>query len=339
MPDWFMKQFEELAASQPFGDGRVNLGLAFDGLWLAKEVVQGVYKKARKLGIKLITTHYVKNAVLGEKRLADRGMTVWLTHAGMRSIPDVLAGYDLLRPDILLSHANGAPEKDAELLSSAGAYISCTPDTELQMGLGMSMAFQSNFKRIASFGVDCHSNNRSDMLTQMHLGLQTARAMYNQTFVAEERQPLKLNATVEDAFKIGTIQGARAINMEDQIGSLAEGKLADIVIFNGTSPGMICASEHDPIAAIVSHASIRDIETVIVNGIIRKEKGHLNPTPVDTKISANGQSDLDWDDVAAELVRSRREIQARIEKLGIEVGRKTLMQAFQIDGSKFVSEV
>jgi hypothetical protein len=41
------------------------LGVAFDGLWMEKSAVQGFYEKIRKLGVKLITTHYVQNAVLG----------------------------------------------------------------------------------------------------------------------------------------------------------------------------------------------------------------------------------------------------------------------------------
>ena len=65
IPDWFMKQLGELAAQQPFGDGRVYLGWAFDLLFLPKEMVVSMYEQVRKLGIKLITTHVVKNAIFG----------------------------------------------------------------------------------------------------------------------------------------------------------------------------------------------------------------------------------------------------------------------------------
>jgi cytosine/adenosine deaminase-related metal-dependent hydrolase len=50
------------------------------------------------------------------------------------------------------------------------------------------------------------------------------------------------------------------------LGSIEEGKLADLVIFDTSSPGMLCAAEQDPVAAIVLHSLIRDIETVMVNG-------------------------------------------------------------------------
>lgn len=61
-----MKQLEDLAATQPFGDGRVRLGVGFDGMWMPEEAVKGFYEKVRKMGVKLITTHYVRNAVMGK---------------------------------------------------------------------------------------------------------------------------------------------------------------------------------------------------------------------------------------------------------------------------------
>lgn len=65
VPDWSIKQLEELAAQQPFGDGRVYLGWGFDLFFLPKEMVVAMYGQVRKLGIKLITTHVVRNAVFG----------------------------------------------------------------------------------------------------------------------------------------------------------------------------------------------------------------------------------------------------------------------------------
>ena len=66
IPGWMTEQLGELAQKQPFGDGRVNLGWAFDLLFLPKEVVVPLYEKVRELGIKLITTHMCKNLIFGE---------------------------------------------------------------------------------------------------------------------------------------------------------------------------------------------------------------------------------------------------------------------------------
>lgn len=66
LDDWVMTTFEELAAKAPFGDGRVSLGLSFDSLFLPKEVVQGLFGKAKDLGVKTITTHVVRGPIFGQ---------------------------------------------------------------------------------------------------------------------------------------------------------------------------------------------------------------------------------------------------------------------------------
>jgi len=64
IPEWFLKQLEELATKQPYGNGRVEIGLAWDNWYLPKEVVQKLFKDARSWGIKLVTCHFVKGPTL-----------------------------------------------------------------------------------------------------------------------------------------------------------------------------------------------------------------------------------------------------------------------------------
>ena len=167
----------------------------------------------------------------------------------------------------------------------------------------------------------------------MRLGLQLTRQNDNQPYLDQGKFPAKLKRTVEEAFNLGTIMGARAANLGDQIGSLAEGKLADITIFATDSPSMTCAVDHDPLVAVVRHSSIRDIDTVIVNGVVRKYDGNLTP------IRLEGGRNLFWKNVAAELRRSRADVQARIAKLGMDVGLQTLMQMFYIDKNNIVERL
>lgn len=58
--DWAAEQLADLAANQPFGNGRVRLGVAFDAYYLPKDVVVSLFEKARGLGVKLFTSHYVR---------------------------------------------------------------------------------------------------------------------------------------------------------------------------------------------------------------------------------------------------------------------------------------
>lgn len=209
LADWVWKQLDNLAAAAPWGDGRIQLGLAFDGFFLPKEVVVALYERARKAGIKLITTHYVNN------------------YFGPGSLVDLLDSYNLLASDILFSHATNLTASDVDKLTNANASISSTPDTELQMGHGHPVCFNPGCPPISSLGIDCHSNNSGDIVTQMRLALQSERARRNERIIAEGQNFRSLDVSVQDVFRLGTIQGARAIGMAEQIGSIEVGKRAD----------------------------------------------------------------------------------------------------------------
>lgn len=56
--DWVMENFEKIAKAAPFGSGRVQMGFAFDAFMLPQDQVVSIYQKARKCGVKVITTHY-----------------------------------------------------------------------------------------------------------------------------------------------------------------------------------------------------------------------------------------------------------------------------------------
>ena len=252
-----------------------------------------------------------------------------------------LEDYGLLGPDVLLSHATNLSAADIERLNKARASISSTPDTELQMGHGDIVCFREGCFGISSLGIDCHSNNSGDMVSQMRLALQHERSSRNSKIIAEGKSTLSLNLFVQDAFALGTIKGARAIQMEDKLGSIKVGKLADLVIFDGNSPGMICATEEDPVAAIVLHSSVRDIDTVIVDGEIRKQDGNLLPTTINPSLPdvTIPQQTVGWSQVARKLVSSRENIEnARKESNAddSEFLTRKFMKLMHLDEAKFV---
>lgn len=190
------------------------------------------------------------------------------------------------------------------------------------MVLGDPVCFRPDFKPISSLGIDCHSNNSASIVSQMRLGMQSARGRHNQAIIDKGKTTTKISIKVEEAFNLGTINGARAVHMEQQLGSLAEGKLADVVIFDALSPGMCCAAEHDPVAAIVLHSSVQDIDTVIVNGEIRKQNGKLLSAKLEARVPEVGGSEVQWPEVARQLLRSRKEIQMKIEGIDFEKATK-----------------
>lgn len=67
------------------------------------------------------------------------------------------------------------------------------------------------------------------------------------------------------------------LGMEDSLGSLEEGKLADTVNFDAVSLAMLCGT-HDSISANILHAGVRGVHTVNIDAIIRKFGGILLPS-------------------------------------------------------------
>jgi hypothetical protein len=64
LEEWVMTTFEEIASKAPFGGDRVQLGFAFDSLWLPKEVLEPLFAKVKKAGVKIITMHYARSPLL-----------------------------------------------------------------------------------------------------------------------------------------------------------------------------------------------------------------------------------------------------------------------------------
>jgi len=74
------------------------------------------------------------------------------------------------------------------------------------------------------------------------------------------------------AFLLATRHGGLALGRND-LGIIAPGGQADIVVFDGNSPGMLGWS--DPVAAVILHANVGDIEHVMVGGKFQKRNRTL----------------------------------------------------------------
>ncbi|RMJ05219.1 hypothetical protein CDV36_014117 [Fusarium kuroshium] len=321
---WVMDTLESLASQAPFGNGRVTLGFAFDHWFLPNKVIQGVFNRARAAGAKLATTHAIRNPQISLADPVER-----------------IKSLGLLDSDIVLSHSNGLTPESIKAIADAGAHISSTPSAEMQMAAGYPVCLDETLpgaQKQSSIGIDCHSNQAASVAYELRLVLQASRARHNQKLIDQGKAPRHASKTVEEAFNLGTIQGARALGMQDQIGSIAEGKLADLVIFDGNSPELLCAVEQDPVAAIILHSSIGSVETVIVDGIIRKRDGKILEVDVEEQFrELAGDGYLTWSRIADELRRSRKGLLKReAENQDLDEVKKGVLQNFYVDESKLV---
>ncbi|EXL52402.1 hypothetical protein FOCG_08194 [Fusarium oxysporum f. sp. radicis-lycopersici 26381] len=142
----------------------------------------------------------------------------------------------------------------------------------------------------------------------MRLALQARRAQEN-----EEGFPLSINRKTADVLRMGTLGGAEVIRMEDLIGSITVGKKADLILvrcndIENTPVG-------DPVGSVVFHSSVKDIDTVIIDGKIKKHKGKLT---------------VDWERLREEVIRRADRIKADAATIDLTEARKHWMEIFHV---------
>lgn len=208
-----------------------------------------------------------------------------------------LAENKLLGDDLLFVHGGHLTDDEIGLLSSHGGWVSTTPDTELQMGMGYPAA-----ERVAlsgkepSLGVDIVSNVGGDMFSQMHLMLQSWRF---RDYEREGSLPLTPRYPARNILRTATLGGAIAAGIEDRAGSLIAGKSADIILIDTSAINM--APVNDAIGAVVFYANPANVDSVFVAGRAIKRGGRL--------------CDHDWPTVRQKLRASRDRIIERFERL------------------------
>jgi cytosine/adenosine deaminase-related metal-dependent hydrolase len=242
---------------------------------------------------------------------------------------------------VLISHGTNPTNDDEARIQSSGAKVSSTPDTELGVGPGEPVCFRPALKGLTSFGIDCHTANASSIALQAHLAMQFERATQHEKFLRQGKTSNHVSTTVEEAFEIATMGGAQAIGMEKEIGSREVGKEADVIVWDASSSAICCAVEENPVAAILMHSSIQDIEMEFVGGQIRKSEGQLGSVQIggDMKVEGIEQVEVQWKDVRTELLKGRVEFNKAIDGVDMSKVREGVIDGFHIDRSLLVDTV
>jgi cytosine/adenosine deaminase-related metal-dependent hydrolase len=171
-------------------------------------------------------------------------------------------------------HCNALTDDELDAIARAGAKVSCSPETEIQMGMGhpiMRRAMQRGMR--PSLSCDVISVNSGDMFAQMRLGLQFQRYMDNDPVNQRGEMPAQIELGVRDALEWATINGATAMGLEDVTGSLTPGKQADVIVVGGPRLNMVAPI--DAAGAVVLQANASNVRHVLVGGRFAKRDGEL----------------------------------------------------------------
>lgn len=186
---------------------------------------------------------------------------------------------------LVLAHmVNLDLERDIPLLASTNTTVAHNPSSNLKLASGIApvpeMLAHSEYINV-SLGTDgAPCANHYDMFQEMHLAAILHKGTHNDASLIP----------AETALEMATINGARALGLEDKIGSLEVGKKADLVVLDpygrgnmGVAPwwagddddGEEVGEGVSPVTTVVHGCTGRDVDVTVVDGRIVVMDGQL----------------------------------------------------------------
>lgn len=172
---------------------------------------------------------------------------------------------------LILAHCVKLSKEDIESLKELNVSISHCPVSNLKLGCGIANISEMVKQGInVSIGTDGQgSGSNLDLFEAMK-------------FTALLQKGIKEDATELPAYevlKMATINGAKALGLEDEIGSIEEGKCADIMILG--LDNVVTNPVNDLCSDIVYNVKGSNVETTIVNGKILMENGKIEKNEIE----------------------------------------------------------
>ncbi|MBC3908732.1 TRZ/ATZ family hydrolase [Undibacterium umbellatum] len=174
---------------------------------------------------------------------------------GMRPLQR-LHNLGLLSPRLIAAHMVHANEDEIKLLAQQGVHIAHNPASNLKLASGFAPVHaMQNAGVNVGIGTDgAASNNKLDLLGDLRMAALLAKAVSG--------NPTALNAA--NALEMATLAGAKALGMDQQIGSLVAGKFADVIAIDLSA--LETLPLFDPASQIVYAAGREQVSHVWVHG-------------------------------------------------------------------------
>ena len=234
---------------------RVSFILAPSVIWgMTWEGLKSVAKYA-KANDSVVTMHLLETLDDDQFSLAKYGMRS--TH--------VLEETGILDTRFMAVHAIQLEEEDFDLFVQYKTSISHNPVANMILGSGVSPIYKFVQRGIpVSLGTDgAASNDSQSLLEVMKSAALLQKVHYRNTALLSAR----------DVFSMATIQGAKAVGMDDQIGSIEVGKRADLLVIDFEQPNTTPC--YNPVSSLVYSGNHANIQAVFVEGALIYNDGHF----------------------------------------------------------------
>jgi 5-methylthioadenosine/S-adenosylhomocysteine deaminase len=214
-----------------------------------------------------VATHLAESE--DENEFLTTGSGSWQAFADLLVPPPgttgirALAGAGLLGPHVLAAHCVQADEEEIELLAANDVAVAHCPRSNALLGCGVAPlgALRAAGIRVCIATDSPASTPSFDMFDELRTAISAARA--------RERRPDALTAA--EALELATLGGARALALEDEIGSIAPGKRADLTVLSLAETSFV--PWEDPVTATVLGGSPDGVVATLVSGEDRYRKG------------------------------------------------------------------
>lgn len=163
----------------------------------------------------------------------------------------------ILSDRTLLAHCGWITKEEVRKIASAGAGVSHCPVSNMKLATGGYMPLPELLNEGAnvSLGTDgAASNNSLDMFESMKFA----------ALIHKHHRWDPCVATAQEILDIATIGGAKALHIDDKVGSIERGKLADLIVVDFKKPHL--TPLHDAVSHLVYATKSSDVYATIVNG-------------------------------------------------------------------------
>lgn len=233
-------------------DGLVHLGINLRGPDLGEETVfeyEMAEARQRALPVSIHTVQGGTTAV-SAPRLAERGY---------------------LGPAFLIAHFLAATEDDRRIMAETGTPLSFAVHSELRLGEAgdprAALLRMLHAGVTVSFSIDATSIAPVNLFEAMNIAWNMGIPW--QGTDTETLPPV----TIHQCLEMATINGARALGLDQVVGSITPGKRADLILVRATD--LNTAPAVDLETTIVRSATPANVDTVFIDGRILKRKGEL----------------------------------------------------------------
>lgn len=234
-----------------FNENRIRFLLGPHAVYTCSpELLMKIKETSKKLKIGL-HIHLAESEEIAEKIVKEYGA----------SETELLEKIGFLGPEVLAAHCIHLSDRDIKILAKNRVNVVHNPVSNMKLGQGAA-----RIKRLIDEGVNVclgtdgpASNNSLDMFETMKLACLLQKLIYRDPSVLSAWQTLRM----------ATINAAKALGLEDEIGTIEVGKKADIILLNFDEPNL--NPIHDYYANLVYSAKGENVDTVIIDGRIIME--------------------------------------------------------------------